>query len=1400
MKPTSQKPGSTNQNITASQTDDIDRKKPVKKTIKVSSHIPPADKPNVEPQQLLDQIQSGHTNSPKETVDYCKKLNSVLLTEGITHDERLVTTLPDTKPLATSSSKVQDEDEDEEFFDAQEYIEEKSVYVDPEPEETKLPEKSRLSKLMGDPYQKLMNYIAGKITVKGLHGLKGDDLNLILVAMNKVHTSGTPQLVKLNKLTLAKLGETYNISDAKVVLKEISTPDPEKGYGKIRIRLSITGDAKYPSQDSKDVINGHIELDNIQLDLDFKHGQVIEQLLKSANIVKTAGKLLGSIAYAKMPSWQTAQNWLTWSYKKEDTSNDATLSSLLKPTAVEIRHIDVATTLQSTEHPELHANFTLKNDALSYSFDGKPTYGCCKGTQLSISGEHCAKLMPFNLTKSLAEAFPFFNHDHTSVSIKAPELTFKNSTDNGGILIPQIGVETEGDIGIKNGKVEDMRIGFAHQSSGSMIAAIRAKDISIDQLNLPAGSLNINVNESGSAHLKGVNATFIHSPSSNSDENLTKQEGQNLIHSVRGAVRFNVANDTPTTALTSETSVPGHKLFTLSATTAELDFKGDVNFDGTINQFGLMLEAEKNKLQLHAPEITCNKAKLGASDSEESITMPQEITGTVKDIGLTVPSEKEDALLELELAEAHLDLNGPIEAKDTHMDKVRLIVRTPENMNFKVDAQVSNINSGSAKIKALERNVEFTGDDLHINTDIYLRELTESEKIVTDQLQQAPETKIKQTKTKINAEQIRGNILAEKSVDGSAQPNSVFESCHINKPVIHINTHEQKDKLGTDLSHVIIGTASAATVEATGHPGLKQLSENDQHLVAVCQNISNKLPDFKELMDHELKKHNLQLENNTSTQTVKTQLTATSPSASFSKHDNTINADVGAPKINLAIEEDSLQISAKMDEVKAQHNSRDGTSKLVIDHVDINEVTKAGSLKILPVPGESSVGSINQIKIRQQKKNDEDKVLEVHIGSAAAKTDIEHKTTNTTVPMEVSIHNADITKVDYKTGSDIHANISEAGVTISNKSEEDKINTTANTKQVAIALNLRADEKKFAIYADNTNLHTTGLLSTDAELKNMGVSVESSPEGVKVCPHIDKEQSNIHFDNFTPLITFLEKQKADTCKDKPPVNLSLMTDFERGDELSGSVSASCDGNIGDLCAYIQPKTDNRRTKLFFSFFKFVCAKINFKISLDKAPITKGTISLLKLIEHSDIKISFKGHFSWIFAPLVAMGRLIIPSVINKQLQLLSKSDLIDTNGFVSISELMAKNYVFFSEQNDMKEIAVPVAASHIRTAYNTIKFHQKIPENWDEELFITGIISELERIYGEDEALQKTFLNVASLYLNYTGVPTTAEAFENIFEFLRQMEQMQKMSESNTDQNKPYQHLKALIEKEDQIV
>ena len=870
-----------------------------------SPHIPRQSQgaPPHSQQRLLEKINQTHTTSPVQIVADTAALNSLLLAEGVTGDARLVhiqrsgtplpslnkntpkdiieeddeffdalEQLPDLEKLPNIKEDV--EGEDDEFFDVPEWkptsslastVDESKEPILEEPAEKQTQPSyisrifNRAKELTGAPalYRTILNKASSTLASKFIKGIDGPDINQLLVSMNEVHTQKEPQTIHLKTLTFPKLDPSYNLTNAAVTIHEVSTPDPIKGYKKIQLKISISADITYPTSEGS--VNGHVHINEALIDLDFEHEQVIQRLLTSANVVTTGAQILGSLAYSKLPSvpgWKRIKDWAGWSQQSKEQIALPSLKSLLSPTAIKLSHADIHAEVKCKDQPEVHAQFDIKSDALSYDFTEEPGHLTCTNTQLSFNGEQSEKLIPFQLKEEVAQVFPYFRYDHSSFAITVPDLILKNEKDNRVVVIPEASIKVEGDITLHGGRAEDIRMGLFKQPTGSTIVAVKAKSLSAEHVLLPGGSLKLPFTEEGRLSAKDANLTFIHSTENadTSASELVKQEGASLYQRLKGWVGL---DSTPDTQL--ETHQDGkeekktNSIFTFSTSSCEADIHGGVGFEGGIKKLGLIVDNQTQQFHLDVDHVDARKVVLPNKQSEEMLS----VQGTASNFHLVVPPlrKSHESLAVIETGEVNFNVNKPTKVHTTTLESFHLSVQQPSEENFHLRATGKSLHSEGVNITALKGNAQVKIPEFTIDSDMHSRPTTQDEKDAVAKFWQQPQQAITQITLDVKADVIHSELSPEKPVSESnvvlPAVAPIIDTLKTTAAYAHIDISEPKGSEGLDVPKVITGHAGANNIDAQGCPEIKHLSENDQRIVEVCQKISEEMPELVETMAEE---------------------------------------------------------------------------------------------------------------------------------------------------------------------------------------------------------------------------------------------------------------------------------------------------------------------------------------------------------------------------------------------------------------------------------------------------------------------------------------------------------------------------------------------------------------------
>lgn len=1421
-------------------TENTPSKKNITPKTETATQIPPrTDHQSSSERQLVsDKINILLDSSDSASaIALAAEVNKTLLSDGITNDQRLVNVHASNKKFsATSATKTQHhscvESVEDEFFDALVDLEadtpdtentfsspKKTLETDEAPPQKSPDEHTTtyasrifnatktftgLTKL----YDSILE-MAESLLNKFVTGIKGSDINDLLVAMNKVHTDSQPQELCLQKITLPFLDPSYQLSNAKIILHEVSTPDSTQGYKHVRIKITIDADVQYPSPDGT-MISGHLQLDNTTFDLNFTHDQFIKQLLTSANIITTVAQTCGSLLYPKMPGlpgMHTIKSWLGWENKTITPEVAPTLKSLLKPRAITLSDVNLHTTLSDTSDPNLTADFHLKADYLAYNPE-EACYLHAENTEVSLNGNQCAKLLPFSMDDSLVTQLPFFHYDRTATTITLPQLTVKNELDNQVVIIPQASINTQGDIDIKNGKIEDLRLGLFTQPSGNKVTALRAGKITTDHLHIPAASFNVPIDEQGAVSLEDMNITLITSgtPSKTLDKNLLQQEAPTLLQRLKGMgwgwIYSNAKAKKSEEAVEEKQHEP-QKMLTLSAKTINGDLSGPVNFTGQVENFGLQV-GETRDIHLHANAAQMtklhfqNKETQGAAkdSKEEAPVAPLNFSGTVGKVHLKASADMPPgaAVAEVDIDQAKLEISGPVNVSDTDLQQINIKVMPPEQKDIQIKVSATSA-FGHIQTDQL-KSVECCVDKLSVDTHILRVPTTEQEKAAVEKFWQRPESVVNKTTVDIKAETITANAAP---VASFMEALPLIDNLTIENPNLHLEISQadidtEADSASTS-GTVIQGNFNAEKA-ATGFHRQINLSDERQHVITMCRDITDKMteqaPELKEALKIQLQRYESSPEEQTPNLTTGT-VAVEHPVVEFKHHSGQLDAKTTLPEIQVALAGSAINTQTTVHNTQAKYNSAEGSAELNIDAVKVQQLSKDKTFLCTPKKQDTPVIRVDKISL-QQKHNPQtkEKTVQLQVAKLSTDMDVVSGENSQKISLQAAVSKTSMNNTHSSESDKTQLYVDSVNANVEIHNDTTPLNVSLEAKHLCAMAETKKQDSEVACDVEKIVLQAKASNATTQSqivLKDIGFNAQKTAEKIEICPHINHQESNIALNNLSSLIQQLNQKPADGSKKAFPVRFNLSTNLHKTDELTGTLDVQCEGNIGEIVDYTLSETKTTgTTKMLLSCIKVAGKLFRFNFEFKKLPITKGRISINDITDHLHMTLSFRGRMPFLLRPTVVLIQSMLGIVVRRQISGLNKTDFVDTEGNISVIKFLKARGIHFSQQ---PPTTPPTTSSHnfdLRAGWMQLRLQQSLPTNWNTDNYHKTLVLELEKTYSKHPELNKDFNDAAKIIAEKYQLPQTTGEFEQVLAELDDIQNYQKKHPEEITPMGFYQH------------
>ena len=1395
------------------------------KIISHQEHTPSSERKSVADKItcLLD------ANDSASAIGLGAELNKTLLSDGVTKDERLVKTLSFNQQFtATNTTDSQDhnivgsaennvdddDDDDDEFFDAPEdftdmpdmsdsnataEIAEHNITIETPQSETDSSANPTFASRILNVTKKLTgaskayNYLLGlaeSVLGRFITGIKGSDINELLVAMNTVHITGKPQELHLQNITLPFLDPSYQLSNAKIVLHEISVPDLASGYKHVRIKISVDADVQYPASDGS-MVSGHIKLDNTTFDLNFEHEQFIKKLLTSANVVTTVAKTCGALLSSKIPGIGRFKGLIGWGQKTDSSGKAPTLKTLLVPNTIALSNVNLQTAL--TSNTDLVASFCVTADNLVYN-PQESYYLCGQKVRASLAGNQCAKLLPFSLDDNLVRQLPFFHHSNTSTTIDVPQLAIKSEQDNQIITIPQAHVKTQGDIDIQNGNIEDLRLGMFTQPSGNQVTALQVGKITADDLHIPVQSFGVPVKEQGSIALEDVNMTVITSdkPADAANKNLLQEEGPTVLQRLKGLswgwIYSNAKKaEDKQQAAEAEKQQKSRKTFTISANTVHGNLSGDINFAGQIDKLGLQI-SENDEVHLHTNKIEATKLNFSPeqaasfAETDEEPATPLNIAGTAHGLHLKVTPDIEQnkpPVTKVTIDQTALDIGGDIHAKNTCLKAVEVEI-TPSEQNT-TQIQV-NAKQGSCNLETgLLQAIECDADQLAVDVQLHQRPATEKEKTVAENDWQAPEL----VTSKVTIDIKSNTLTAKATTDVSAASPFSVDAAAIEQPVISLEIN-QPNPDAVNASATIQGEFKAKQANAKLHQKAAILEEKKHQITATCNELISQAPEtlsneITQLLQAQLKEFE---SSHFESDEISGQINISNPEVEFKQQADKLDAKTTLPEIHLDTKVKNINTQTTVHNAQAAYDSAAGTAQLDIRDITVDELNNPGVFECTSREEDKPLIHVDHIALQQTRHPEtEETTARAEVGSVSANMDIAISDVQK-IALQATIGETTLDNTHLPQSDKTEFYVAEVNVNIG-QDDTLPVNVSLETEQFcAVAETTKegnsvgCDAEKIAVHAKNKD----GTIQSQVTLKDVGFNAQRTAEELKIQPHINNKESNIELNNLTTLVQQLNQQPTGESATPFPVRVNVSTHLNKDDELTGTVDGQCTGNIGEVVEYALPEMKSKKNKLLASCLKFATKLFSFDIQFRKLPVTAGRISISDLTSHLHVDISFRGRMAFVLRPAVMLVQGIFGIVVRKQLSALKESDIVDTEGKISLIKFLESHRIFFSRQ--LSADPFPALPDHfdLRQGWTHVRLHHSLPDEWNNQAYHKAVVLELEKLYGKNSELAGDFNQAATIITEKYDLPKTDADFNRV---LNEINDIKKYKQQNPSKHTP---------------
>ena len=1295
--------------------------------------------------QLNDKLQD---NNPAQIVEYTSVLSNALLADGITSDRRLVNIRNKTEHLPSmhqSSPPINDlDDDDDEFFDAKETLDSPgtqseisdTTHTDRVSSNSKASVESTLEESDSTMSKTIYRYITGMISdslYDLVRGITGKNVNQFLQFSSEVYRDKKPKTFTIKKLTLPDTDNSYCINNASVTINSVKLPDSNR----VQIQLSIDGTMEYPSA-TGETITGKVKVTNSTLDLTFDHDD-IPQLLVSGSIAPLIKKIAGSYLYAKLPGWQDFKSSVNKMLGRATPEAQAgpgiseLIAEKLKIKQIALLHADVHVDAARKDAPGIRAGLDLKSDEISAVLSEGATSISCINTEAGLSGSQCAGLLPFALSTAVQNNFPRLLDEHTSLNIKAPEMTIKRENKGTTVAVPECTLNTEGDIEIENGQLQDVQFGMFDREAANIMTA-KVKNITAGKVRLPIGSLNMPGTEEGSLNINDTKLTLLHPIKQEQSEqadatlptattaqettgiSLLKRVGKSLVSWIKGTPEKSGSTGTETSS-----TDPSASVLAWHAGSVDGDIRGGLNFNGKLKGAGLLIDSHSNEIHLQTKQTEITQASLASTadtSTDEAWNSPV-FTGSTQQIELTVPKQASPAqpttILIQQVSGGIQDEEQAVE--DMSVKEIKLAIQTPGEDVMGIQANARDINAHTSNIAGLKGKASLSTSSAQIKSQLTYHHLPGANKqnSYSDKPKQVPAV-LQKSETEIRCDApVKCKITPENSEIPALQADEIIAEA----PVITLTSaidpqsaHDSEKSQGNSLN----GEFTAASITVNGR--VSQLA-TDRQIKDTCNTLIAETPELKKSIET--------LDDFVVLPKTSDHLEKTPSDASICLHE---------PSITFMQKEKEL-----IAEVKTT------TAEVVVKG---SSAPASGQLKGLT------------LEVKQASDNQQ---IKLHTDNIQANTNI---MTENGLPLDLSVKNftfasenrqiADESKPQL---SELQAvNIDDIQFSAGDTGQTDRLNVNVSARELAIARNSRTDQPDtLAVNVSHLSASnftgTEDSKNTSVELSNVHTMLEYG-EDIKVCSSLDSEHSKIKLNNLPELVQTVRKELLDRNERMLPVEVSMTTDITAGAELTGTVNATCKGNIGDVIAYVIPFIKRPAYSSLLSVISHIGKRLHFQINMEKIPVEKAQINITTLMKKTEINLKFKGSLGWLFKPFLVFTAIFSRPIITKSLYAASQS--VDTGGFISLTDFLTKNRVQFVSGDSLAALQFPSSLSYLQHLQNELALNSSRTEV-DEQAFIEALCEKKQAVAASTETLRSEVEGIVAKY----GLPGTTEDLKAIY-------------------------------------
>ena len=518
-------------------------------------HTPPVPD---EARALLNMTQSGRQVSQKETDHKEKKDITSSATKAL--DERDIT--PEEAPTQSRFA----------FLNPVNWFRSKST------QERKVSQSEKPG-FVDSQIFRLIRYFASSF----VKGLEVHELTSALSTLSKAYhkaqsgQSSPPEVIKLKSLVLADSG--IPLQDVEVKLHTVQAAGSGTGADKfksLKIRAEVTGKASIKTDDET-TQEGEITIPDVEIDVTFEKGDILQKLMESGNISSNLGSFF----------------WKLTSLK--DYIFPAQCSCKVKGASIQTRVLG---------EKDTRTSFQLNSVGLHFDrFPPPDENGKVSSYQVKVSdldthihGSRLERVLPKSLRGVVSRILPYASFGETDLKVQASSMELNSQNGSTRLSCPELKLQTQGDLGLKNGVITGLTV--ASKATSRTVGPDAVTPHAEEPIKVKDSSIAVNFK-----HLSG--------------DVSVPQASLQLPYDIKGPVELENG-----TLYINRTTAEGYRDSLLNVNFnmphAEIDLRGGLTTTARVKSISGSFDGHKNTTKIHIGSVHADQFELGSAPDRVS--------------------------------------------------------------------------------------------------------------------------------------------------------------------------------------------------------------------------------------------------------------------------------------------------------------------------------------------------------------------------------------------------------------------------------------------------------------------------------------------------------------------------------------------------------------------------------------------------------------------------------------------------------------------------------------------------------------------------------------------------------------------------------------------------------------